>query len=224
MDNDFIIPEGFWKSVCEDVNHPLACVDLENRFRWVNRAYELLLGYSYGELIGRTWMEVTEQKDIGPDWANVQAIIRGDTDAYTMQKDYRHKNGRKIKVSLTVRRFPESMLQNMICFRVETPKVYASHQEIDEVRDSLMGHLNELKAMVLNNRKYEDNHRIEVNVDKSIGGDSVGRDKNSDASIKIMMGGLVAIIALSAWLMYYVAVVANKHPVHAPPSVVQPQK
>lgn len=214
------IPSGFWRALCQDVDHPLACVDKENRFTWVNTAFELLVGYSVTELQSKTWMDITVHNDIGGDLASVQAVLSGQISQYSMAKSYRHKRGNIIPIDLTVRRFPVSMLDDLLCFRVEAAPSKATRPELEEFEKHVLKLVSELRGKIEHNE-----HGIHItnmsdgNQYGDVGGDKIGGDKNSDNAIKFIAGALIAMALVMAWLMYYVASVANKAPMQAPPSI-----
>ena len=132
------VPNDFWKEACQVVNHPMACVGMDNKFVWVNVAFEQLVGYSKTELEQMTWMDITVQKDVGGDLASVNAVINGTASKYTMAKHYRHKHGRVIPIEeLTVWRFPRASSEVMKCFIVEAIPERASTTEISELREEL---------------------------------------------------------------------------------------
>lgn len=188
----------------------MACVNTDNRFVYVNTAFERLLGYSFAELQGRTWMEVTAQKDVGGDLANVEAVIDGRIETYTMEKDYLHKRGRSIPVSLTVRRYPRASHLPLLYFSIEAPVSTITRPEVATMERELREEIQRLAQQI--------KHGVNVNVGDNVGGDKVGRDKNSDAAIRLIAGALVAVSLIVAWLFYYVATVAN-HTDPKPPSV-----
>lgn len=127
------------------IHHPVCLVDAHNRFVWCNAAYEKLVGYSESELLGRTWMSITDNEDVGGDLAAVDSIISGERDTYTTQKEYEKKSGETTKVALTVWRFP--MSGKLIGFSVEAvpegdlaamQRVYEGHIiEIQELRSRI---------------------------------------------------------------------------------------
>jgi hypothetical protein len=161
-----------------------------------------MVGRSVAELIGRNWASITDQRDVGGDLASVDAIQDGRITHYTMSKSYVHKRGHLIKVELTVRRFPQSPLKDMICFSVESPPAQATRPELDAMHDEVMRSVNELRQRV---EKFE--HGVNVQVgDNWREGDKVGNDKitNSDRMIKSLAFVLIVIALLMSWLMYHV--------------------
>lgn len=77
-----VVPDGWWKSACEKVNVPLACVCKENRFVWINDEWCKLLGYAPNELLDKTWMEITRNEDVGGDLDAVNEVIEGKREEY----------------------------------------------------------------------------------------------------------------------------------------------
>lgn len=201
------VPMGYWQKACEEVDYPLACVCPDSKFMWVNSAFERLLGYSVAELFSRTWMSITEQKDVGGDLASVQAVISGKISHYTMSKNYIHKRGHVVPVDLTVRRFPSSAVEDIVCFIVEAPPTKATKPELDQVEQQLMQKIEELEKRISHNEKG-----ISIsmgNRDVTSGGDYTGRDKNNDNTIKVMGVGLAVMAIAMIWAFYYITV-ANK--------------
>lgn len=104
------IPEAWWRLACEVIPHGLGCVDLDNRFLWVNHEYCRLVGWSQAELIGRTWMSITADDDVGGDLKSVENL-KDDHDSrssYTLHKRYKHRDGHLVPVSLYVHTFTEA--------------------------------------------------------------------------------------------------------------------
>ena len=127
------------------INHPVCLVDCDNRFAWVNAAYERLVGYSEAELLGKTWMSVTEMSDVGGDLASVESIISGDKDTYTTAKKYISKSGHQIPVALTVWRFPSSGA--LVGFSVEAiPE--SSSARLEKIHADHVAELAQLSARV----------------------------------------------------------------------------
>lgn len=219
MPDKELIPCEFFKESWEDADHPMACVSETNRFVRVNHAFEKLLGYSTSELEGRTWMEFTSQRFVGGDLASVDDVLDGNIESYQLEKDYIHKRGHAVPVVLTVRKYPRASSEPLLYFRVESPPAVATRPELDELNAELRTEIVGLKL------KMEElkNHALRVTVGDNIGGDKVGRDKNNDMTIKIMVAGLFIVASTVAWLVYYVASVSTGNK-PAPPNVVMPNE
>lgn len=181
----------------------MACIDENHCFVLVNKAFERLLGYSSTELFGNTWMEITAQRDVGGDLASVEALIEGKIDSYTLEKDYVHKRGRSVPVVLTVRRFPRASHLPLLYMSKEAPVSTITRPEVVSLE-------RELRAELQRISKQLQTAGVSVNVGDKVGGDKVGRDKNSDAAIKVIAGSMVAVSLAISWLFYYVATAVNK--------------
>lgn len=57
---------GFWRQVFDQASAPMAILDLQGRYVYVNRALCELLGYSSDQLYGRDYREVTHPEDADP--------------------------------------------------------------------------------------------------------------------------------------------------------------
>lgn len=223
--NERTLPLQFWKDLCEGADYPLACVSIDNKFIWVNEAFERLVGYSVSELITKTWIDITEQKDVGGDLASVQSVVNGEIKSYNMSKNYVHKRGNLLPVELSVYRFPSSMLEDLLCFRVHINIKAVTKPELEKLENRLDELSGQLQEKI---NKYRNGINIINNSENNMGdkwsnGDKVGNNKvtNSDNAIKIMAGALVLIVITVAWLFYYVATANNGGPV-TPPSITSP--
>lgn len=220
--NEFDVPTGFWRAACEDADHPLACVGLDHRFKWVNSAFERLVGWSVVELTGRTWMEITVQGDVGGDLASIEAVMSGKVTHYTMSKSYIHRRGHAVPVELTVRRFPPNVIDDVLCFRVEAPPAKATRPELDQVEKSLLRMISELRVKV----ETMDEHQPRHDRSTTTSGVTVNTgDTNSDRAMRYQTGALVAIAGILAYLFYYVATLPKQDAPAPPPSpIIQQQE
>lgn len=219
------IPDQFFREAWEDANHEMACVCADNKFVRVNHAFERMLGYSQAELIGRSWMEFTEQEDVGGDLASVQSVIDGTVQSYQMEKDYIHKRGHKIPVILNVRRFPRSSLDPLVFFRVESPVSRATRVELREVDEH---HLKLISALEKRLEKMEEKGFVSVSQSANTGSGDQWRDgskaggdisSNSDKMIKMVCGVMVAIVFSLVWIVYYTMTSHRTQMPVAPPSI-----
>lgn len=214
------VPNGFWKELCEDADHPMACVGIDNKFIWVNYAFERLVGYSNTELYGISWVSITKQQNVGGDLASVQAVIDGKITEYSLSKDYIHKRGHLVPVELIVRKFPPSQVEPILCFMVESPMSKPTKTDLQKVEDNFSLVVNELREKL---EKYENGFRIINNNENQMGdkwrdGDKTFGDKttNSDKTIKILGIAFLGMVIAVAWLFYYVAT-SNKNINPTPP-------
>jgi len=68
----------------------------------VNKKLCSILGYSEAELLQKTFQELTHPDDLQSDLAQVQAVLSGKIDQYSMEKRYFHKSGATVWANLTV--------------------------------------------------------------------------------------------------------------------------
>ncbi len=80
----------------------MALVSLEGRWMKVNQAICTLLGYTAGELVQKTFQDVTHPDDLEADLQHVQDLISGKGTDYHMEKRYYRKDGRLVWVELSV--------------------------------------------------------------------------------------------------------------------------
>lgn len=103
-------PDEWFRFACEVIPHGVACVSLDNKFVWVNHEYCRLVGYSQAELVGRTWMSITADDDVGGDLKSVDDL-KGSADSrqsYTLRKRYVHRDGHLVPIMLFVHSFAEA--------------------------------------------------------------------------------------------------------------------
>lgn len=80
----------------------MAHVSPQGHWLRVNQKFCEITGYKASELLsGMTFQEITHPDDLSSDLAQAQALLRGETDIYTIEKRYLGKNGEPIWVNLT---------------------------------------------------------------------------------------------------------------------------
>jgi len=94
--------EQQFRAAMEHAPNGMALVELDGRFRDVNPALCALVGYSEQELLGQTFQRITHPDDLDADLANVERLLRGADDSYTMEKRYITKSGSVVWVLLAV--------------------------------------------------------------------------------------------------------------------------
>ncbi|MDG3005851.1 hybrid sensor histidine kinase/response regulator [Paludisphaera mucosa] len=80
----------------------MALVAPDGRWLKVNEALCEIVGYPSGELLGRTFQDVTHPEDVDADREEARRLLAGDTPSYRMEKRYLHKDGRVVWVMLSV--------------------------------------------------------------------------------------------------------------------------
>ena len=75
---------------------------LQGQFIRVNQKLADILGYSPAELTALTFREVTYPQDLDANEANIQKLLKGELQTFSMEKRYLHKNGAVVWGNLTV--------------------------------------------------------------------------------------------------------------------------
>ena len=80
----------------------IAHVSLSGSWLRVNDKICQIVGYSREELLGLTFQDITHTDDLKLDLGNLEQMLSGEIDTYSMVKRYRHKYGAIVWVRLTV--------------------------------------------------------------------------------------------------------------------------
>lgn len=80
----------------------LAHVGLDGRWLRVNQKLCDITGYTYEELLKKTFQEMTYAEDLTEDQAFLNRVLRGEIQTYTMEKRYLRKDSSLVWVNLTV--------------------------------------------------------------------------------------------------------------------------
>jgi two-component system, sensor histidine kinase and response regulator len=96
------ISEERFRGTFENAAVGIAHEDLTGRFLRLNEQFCTILGYPQTELVGKTLAEVTHPEDLAADLARFNALTRGESTSYTMEKRFIRKEGRPVWAHLTV--------------------------------------------------------------------------------------------------------------------------
>jgi PAS domain S-box-containing protein len=77
-------------------------VSLEGQFLWVNQRFCDITGYSQTELTSLTFQQITHPDDLAADLTQVQQLLAGQLQTYSMEKRYLRKQGSVVWINLTV--------------------------------------------------------------------------------------------------------------------------
>jgi diguanylate cyclase (GGDEF)-like protein/PAS domain S-box-containing protein len=91
-----------FESAFADAPVGMGLVGLDSRWIRVNRALCELTGYSEAQLLKRSFREITHPDDLGADLAQVDRLLSGEIDRYTMDKRYLRADGDELWVNLAV--------------------------------------------------------------------------------------------------------------------------
>ena len=80
----------------------MALVAPDGHWLKVNRALCNLVGYSWDELMGKTFQDITHPEDLDEDMGHVHELLAGEIQYYQMEKRYFHKLGHTVWVLLSV--------------------------------------------------------------------------------------------------------------------------
>jgi PAS domain S-box-containing protein len=94
--------EERFRNIFEQAAVGIAHVALDGRFLRVNQKLADIAGYSREELQERTFHDITFPEDLDTDVTYVQQLLDQRIQTYSVEKRYRHKDGRLVWVNLTV--------------------------------------------------------------------------------------------------------------------------
>lgn len=122
----------------------MALVSLEGKWVAANPALCGILGYSEPELLLTDFQTITHPDDLEIDLAQVQRLIDGEADHYTLPKRYFHKNGAIVWIMLSVAllRKPSG---DPDCFIAQIQNITQARQQ-EEERTQLIESLSESNA------------------------------------------------------------------------------
>ncbi|MEM7477907.1 MAG: PAS domain S-box protein [Planctomycetota bacterium] len=95
--------ERRFRSIFEQAGMAVGLLESKTgRFIQVNEKYVSLIGYSHEELAKLTWMDITHPEDLAADSGNMQRILQGDIQNFTLEKRLIRKDGSPRWVNLTI--------------------------------------------------------------------------------------------------------------------------
>ncbi len=96
------VSEARFRATFEHAAVGIAHVALDGRFLIVNRQFSAICGYPQEELLKLTFQDITHPQDLEIDQANVQSLIEGRSQTYSIRKRYLRKDGSQVWINLTV--------------------------------------------------------------------------------------------------------------------------
>jgi PAS domain S-box-containing protein len=115
--------------------------------KWLKVNWKIcdILGYEEEELLGKSYKDITHPDDLELDLKYTQELLRGESDAYQMEKRYIHKNGSLIWAILSVSlvRSSEglplhfvSQIQNITKRKIAEEKLKYVNQQLSAILNS----------------------------------------------------------------------------------------
>jgi PAS domain S-box-containing protein len=99
---DALGSDSLFQNAFEFATIGMALVSPEGKWLRVNRSICEITGYSEGELLDRTFQDVTHPDDLDLDLENVRKMLANEIHTYQMEKRYFHKSGSIVWVLLSV--------------------------------------------------------------------------------------------------------------------------
>jgi len=96
-----ILSERRFQSVFQQSSLGMAIVDLEGRWKEVNRSLCRILGYPESELLGRHIMEFTPEEGQEQEEVWKETLLQGPAPAPVLEEQYRHKDGHLVWVEVS---------------------------------------------------------------------------------------------------------------------------
>lgn len=209
----------WWKRACEDNPHPIAFVDCDDRFIFVNRAWSELTGWSASQLVSvKRWQEITTPEDVGGGQAETEHVKHGDCESYYQTKEYLTPTGGKVAVGIYVHRHPPfGPQQGYIVFaiRLNSREHETLRNAFGELQSrvtilqeqqlgfhAVMERLDRLEQQQRATNERVDRVMLEAKAGVSItggiaGADQVGRDKTSnDTRVVLYVAAALVAVAL----------------------------
>ena len=94
--------EKRFRSSFDDAAVGMALVGLDGRWLRVNRSLCEIFGYPQGELLEKSFQDITHPADLQRDLEHLRRLVAGDVRTYQMEKRYLHKEGHVVWALLSV--------------------------------------------------------------------------------------------------------------------------
>ncbi len=122
--------EERFRATFEQAAIGMAHISNDGHWLRVNQKLCDIVGYTYEELLGSTWQQITHPEDLETDLEHVQELLAGNVHTYSMEKRYIRKDGSIVWANLTVSLVQEEFLAIGIPSR---PKYFiVAVEQIDE--------------------------------------------------------------------------------------------
>src|SRR4051794_11357089 len=94
--------ERLYRGLFEQSAFGMAHVGLDGRWLEVNDRLCAIVGYDRGDLLAKSFQDITHPDDLDADLDHVRRLLSGEGSSYWMDKRYVRKDGSTVWVQLTV--------------------------------------------------------------------------------------------------------------------------
>jgi diguanylate cyclase (GGDEF)-like protein/PAS domain S-box-containing protein len=94
--------EARFRSIFEGAPLGILVIDVDGTLRETNAAFDAMLGFERGELIGKTLAEITDEPDRERTIESFGALVRGEITSYEHEKRYKRRNGSTMWANVNV--------------------------------------------------------------------------------------------------------------------------
>ena len=96
------VREERFRSTFEQAAVGIAHVALDGTFLRINRRFCDIVGYSWEEMLTRTFQDLTHPDDLDADLEHMHQVLADEIKTYAMEKRYFKKDGKVVWINLTV--------------------------------------------------------------------------------------------------------------------------
>jgi PAS domain S-box-containing protein len=129
--------EARWRSIFETSTLAISVFDQDLRYRAANPAFQDLLGYGDEELRKLTPLDLTVGEERGAADSRLTALREGRLDHYTVEKQYRRKDGKVIWAQASVARASQAGPEMFIGTMIDITEVKRAQESLLAMRSEL---------------------------------------------------------------------------------------
>jgi PAS domain S-box-containing protein len=129
-----LISENQFKGAFRHSAIGMSLVSPEGNLKEVNDQFCDIVGYTRAELLQRRFQDITHPDDIELGLKNVQELIEGKAQSFTLEKRYIHKNGSIVWVLLVVSKITDNN-GNIVHFVAQTQDITESKKSNQQIRE-----------------------------------------------------------------------------------------
>ena len=130
--------ERRFRATFEQAAVGIAHVSIDGHWLLVNKKLCHIIGYTYEELLARTFQDITHPDDLEADLAFVKRLLANELQTYSMEKRYFRKNGTVVWINLTVSLVRETT--GMPLYFISVVEDISERKRVEEERAQLLAH------------------------------------------------------------------------------------